>query len=98
MAAISHHLFYASLANKEAKDQLLYFRYGAAISYLTKAALASSVVVAYKQQIWETLQRKALSVAAIDSLFSAAEDVTALTTFELYKKAKLATALIVFVW
>jgi hypothetical protein len=96
--AIFHHSFYKSLAGKEVVDQLQMLRYGGALAYMTKANLVASIIVAFRQQIWATVQRKALSVSAIDGLFAATEDFTAIFKGELFFKAKIAMFLVSLVW
>ena len=96
--AFAHHFFYASLAGREAKDQLKMLRYGAALAYLTKACLIACVILAYRQQIWATFRRKLLTVTTIDSLFAATEDVSALFNLEVFLKAKVGMFMVAIVW
>ncbi|CAI4220116.1 unnamed protein product [Parascedosporium putredinis] len=49
-------------------------------------------------RVWMTVRRKVLTVAAVDGLFAATEDLTALFNFELFKEAKLAMVLVIYVW
>ncbi|RYP89845.1 hypothetical protein DL770_004056 [Monosporascus sp. CRB-9-2] len=81
-----------------ADDQLTMLRYGTALAFMTKACLVSAVIVAYRQRIWMTVRSKMLSVAALDSLFAATEDLSALWNLEIYKRAKVAIALAFLVW
>ena len=97
-SAFSHHAFYSSLSGAEAQHQLLMLRYGAVLAYLTKTCLVSSVIWAFRQQIWDTFRRKLLSIAAIDSLFAAMEDLTAIINLEVFRNAKIAVFLAVVVW
>lgn len=96
--AVGHHIFYLSLDGKEATNQMRLLRYGAALSFLSKASLAAATVTAYRQRVWMTVRRKVLTVAAVDGLFAATEDLTALLNFELFKEAKLAMILVIYVW
>ncbi|KAI1644588.1 uncharacterized protein F4817DRAFT_346189 [Daldinia loculata] len=96
--AIGHHVFYTSLNGKPAVDQLAMLRYGTVLSFSAKAGLVAAVVIAFKQRIWTTVRSKFLSVAALDSLFAAAEDASALLNIEIYKQAKIAMLLAAFVW
>lgn len=96
--AIGHHLFYKSLHGKPAVNQLAMLRYGTVISFAAKAGLVTAVVMAFRQRLWATVRSKFLSVAALDSLFAATEDVTAMLNFEIYKRAKIAVLLAMFVW
>ncbi|KAH8150102.1 uncharacterized protein LAJ45_05788 [Morchella importuna] len=98
LGALAHHLFYQSLDGKEAKDQLMMMRIGTALAFFTKAMLVGSVVVAYRQRIWDTMRRKPLTLRGIDSLFAVVEDPTHFFSPEIYKKAKLATAMAVITW
>ncbi|OTB09399.1 hypothetical protein M426DRAFT_50796 [Hypoxylon sp. CI-4A] len=98
LCAIGHHIFYKTLDGRQAEDQLSMLRYGAILSIASKAGLVAAVVVAYRQRIWTTVRSRFLSVAALDSLFAATEDVTALLNFEVYTRAKVAMLLAAFVW
>ncbi|KAI1263163.1 hypothetical protein F5Y18DRAFT_131669 [Xylariaceae sp. FL1019] len=98
LGAVGHHLYYDSLNGKPADDQLLRLRYGVVLAFIAKAGLVTAVVVAFKQRIWYTMRNRVLSVEALDSLFAATEDFTALFNVEVYKQAKVAMLLAVFVW
>jgi hypothetical protein len=96
--AIGHHVFYAGLNGRDADNQLRVLRYGATLSFLCKASLAASVILAFRQRVWMTVRRKVLSLGAVDSLFAAAEDLTAIFNLEAIKQAKIAMLLAVYVW
>ncbi|KAI1333632.1 hypothetical protein F5Y15DRAFT_338359 [Xylariaceae sp. FL0016] len=96
--AVGHHVFYSTLNGRPAHDQLSMLRYGAVLAFATKAALVASVLVAFKQRLWNTVRSKLLSLHALDSLFAATEDLSAMFNAEVYKRAKVAMLLAVFVW
>jgi hypothetical protein len=96
--AISHHVFYSRLAGTPAEDQLKMMRFGTLLAYLSKSSLVSAVIFAYRQQIWATVKRKNMRLRGIDNLFAAVDDLTALASWELMKKARVALALAVLVW
>ncbi|KAI2470162.1 hypothetical protein F4781DRAFT_441945 [Annulohypoxylon bovei var. microspora] len=96
--AIGHHIFYKTLNGKPADSQITMLRYGTFLSFAAKAGLAAAVVIAFKQRIWITMRSKFLSVAALDSLFAAAEDMSALLNVEVYQRAKVAMILATFIW
>ncbi|KAI0133814.1 hypothetical protein BJ170DRAFT_705403 [Xylariales sp. AK1849] len=96
--ALGHHLFYAALHGRPADNQLAMLRYGTILAFAAKAGLVASVVTAYRQRIWTTVRNKLLSVAALDSLFAATDDLSALWNAEIYQKAKLAMGLALVVW
>jgi hypothetical protein len=98
IGAISHHIFYNSLHGQEAKDQLQKVRYGTALAFFTKATLVGSVILGYRQRIWYTLRRKAMTLGAIDSLFGATEDPTLFSNWEMIKNAKLSTLMAAASW
>ncbi|KAK7943959.1 uncharacterized protein PG986_013072 [Apiospora aurea] len=95
LCAVGHHLFYNSLDGKPAVDQLTMLRYGTALAFAAKAGFLACIITAFRQRIWATVRNKILSVAAIDSLFAATEDVVALFNLEVYKKARIAMLLAV---
>ncbi|KAI1074237.1 hypothetical protein F5B20DRAFT_574232 [Whalleya microplaca] len=98
LCAVGHHIFYSVLDGRPAEQQIAMLRYGTILAFTAKAGLVAAVVVAFKQQVWTTVRNKFLTLAAIDSLFAATEDLTSLFTFELYKRATVATLLAVFIW
>lgn len=91
-------MFYASLDGRIADNQLAMLRYGTVLSFAAKAGFVAAVITAYRQRIWVTVRNKLLSVGALDSLFAATDDVSALWNMEIYKKAKLAMGLASLVW
>jgi hypothetical protein len=97
-AALSHHLFYASLDNQIAVDQLKMLRYGTAVAFAAKAFFVAAVVTAFRQRLWITVRKKLLSVGSVDALFTATDDITALFNIETYQKAKLAMLLALIIW
>ncbi|KAK8018330.1 hypothetical protein PG991_007520 [Apiospora marii] len=98
LCAVGHHLFYKSLNGKPATDQLTMLRYGTVLAFAAKAGFVACIVTAFRQRIWATVRNKILSVAAIDSLFAATEDVVSLFNIEVYKKARIAMLLAVVAW
>ncbi|KAF6832308.1 hypothetical protein CPLU01_06272 [Colletotrichum plurivorum] len=96
--ALGHHFFYLSLDNTEANNQIKKLRYGTALAFLSKASLASAVILAFRQRVWMTVRRKVLTLAAVDSLFAAAEDMSAIFNFEVFKQARVAMILALYVW
>jgi hypothetical protein len=75
VGAIDHNTFYTSVNGSEATDQLRMLRYGAALVYLTKSLFATSIMLAFRRQIWETFHRNLLAITAIDDLFAASIDI-----------------------
>lgn len=96
--AIGHHVYYSRLDGKPAADQLQMLRYGMALSFAAKAGLSAAVLVAFHQRIWMTVRTRLLSVAAVDALFSANEDLAAFLSGEMIRNAKVAAGLAVFIW
>lgn len=96
--ATGHHLFYYSLNGKEARDQLRMLRYGTALAFLAKACFAATVIFAFRQRAWMTVRHKILTLEAVDSLFAAADDLTALLNWEMWKNAKTAICLAIYIW
>ncbi|KAF1993136.1 hypothetical protein P154DRAFT_450986 [Amniculicola lignicola CBS 123094] len=97
-SGIGHHFFYAHLDGKVAKDQLTMIRYGTAMAYLMKSCLVGSVLLCYRQRIWHTFRTRALTIRAIDGLFTATEDLNQFRKWEMIKNAKLATFMAVCTW
>lgn len=98
MASIGHHFFYTSLDGKPAKDQVKMVRYGTALAFFVKSTLVGSVILAYRQRIWHTFRKRAMTINAIDGLFSATEDPTQFWNWEMIKNGKLATFMAACSW
>jgi hypothetical protein len=98
LGAIGHHIFYHALAGREASDQLQMLRYGTVLAYFTKACLAGSIIIAFRQRLWLTMRRKTLYVSTIDGLFEAVEDLSELFNLEIWTRAKVAGLMALFVW
>lgn len=96
--AVGHHVFYSRLRGKPAEDQLKMMRFGTLMAYVAKSSLVSAVIFAYRQQIWATVRRKNLKLRTIDNLFAAADDLRAMASWELLKKARVALSLALVVW
>jgi hypothetical protein len=73
-------------------------RYGTALAFFTKSTLVGSVVLSYRQRIWQTFRSKAMTIKAIDSLFTATEDPTKFASLEMLKNAKVATFMALACW
>ncbi|KAF2188127.1 hypothetical protein K469DRAFT_660660 [Zopfia rhizophila CBS 207.26] len=98
MGAIGHHLFYRHLDGKPAEDQLKMIRYGTALAFFTKSTFVGTVILCYRQRIWHTFRKKAMTISAIDGLFSVTEDPSQFKNWEMIKNAKLATVMAVCSW
>lgn len=98
MGALAHHAFYKSLHGHEAKNQLQMVRYGTALAYFTKATLVGTVVLSYRQRIWQTFRSRVLTLGAIDALFAATDDPTYFKNWEMIRNAKLATIMALASW
>jgi len=96
--AIGHHIFYNALDGQVADSQIQMLRYGTVLAFAAKAGLGAAVVSAYRQRVWTTVKTRLMTVGAIDSLFAAAEDLTALLNWGFFKGAKTAAALACFGW
>ncbi|KAG6355692.1 hypothetical protein INS49_003656 [Diaporthe citri] len=98
LCAVGHHIFYASLDGEPAESQTEMLRYGTFLAYAAKAGFSAAAISAFKQRIWVTVRSRFMSISALDSMFAAAEDVTALLNWEFIKDAKAAFALVFFAW
>lgn len=98
--AIGHDRFYArhNGHKTEFEEQLVVWRYGTVLAYASKASFIACMVTAFRQCVWATAHDKVLSLAALDSLFAATDDVRALMNLEIYWKASFAMALAIIFW
>ncbi|ETS74393.1 hypothetical protein PFICI_14259 [Pestalotiopsis fici W106-1] len=98
LAAVGHHIFYKALDDRLADNQVAMLRYGTILAFVAKAGFVAATVTAFRQRLWVTVRNKILSVGALDSLFAATSDITALWNREIYHKAKIAMLLAGLVW
>ena len=98
LGAIGHHIFYHTLAGREASNQLQMLRYGTVLAYFTKACLVGSIIIAYRQRLWLTMRSKTLYVSTIDGLFEVVEDLSALLNSEVWTRVKVAGLMALFIW
>jgi hypothetical protein len=97
-AAMGHHLFYAKLDGQPADDQLKQIRYGTALAFFVKSTLVGTVILCYRQRIWHTFRRKAMTVSAIDGLFAATEDLSQFRNWEMIRNGKFAAFMAASSW
>jgi hypothetical protein len=98
IAAVGHHLFYKKLDGEPAENQLLMIRYGTALAFFVKSTLVGTVILCYRQRIWYTFRKKAMTISAIDGLFAATEDPTSFINLEMIRNGKLATFMALCSW
>lgn len=96
--AIGHHVYYHTLNGQPADDQVRMLRYGTILAFAAKASLGAAVISAFQQRIWTTVRSRFMSIAALDSMFAATENVIAFVNLEFLMGAKVAAALALFVW
>lgn len=98
LGAVGHHIFYSRLHGQPAVHQLTMIRIGTALAFFTKAMLVGSVLVSYRQRIWHTFRRKAMTIGAIDGLFAATENPLNFRRGEMLRNAKLASLMALCTW
>ena len=99
--ATGHHLYYSSLNGTEVHDdesQQWAIRFGTAFAFLVEVPLAAAVSIAQTQRAWTTLERKAVAMGAIDSMFAATRDLGSFMSREMLSRAKLASLLAFISW
>lgn len=89
LGPVGHHVFYTKLHGQAATDELKMIRYGTALAFFVKATLVGCVILCYRQRIWYTFRRKALTSRAIDGMFGATEDLSHFFKWEMLKAGKL---------
>lgn len=98
VGAGAHHAFYTSLNGRPATNQLWMVRYGTALAFFVKATLVGSVILSYRQRIWQTFRKRAMTMSAIDGLFAATEDPSMFVKWEMIRNAKLAVVMAMGAW
>lgn len=98
IAAVGHHVFYLKLDGEPAENQLKMMRYGTALAFFVRSTLVGTVVLCYRQRIWHTFRKKAMTLRAIDGLFAATEDPSRFWNWEMMSNGKLATFMAACSW
>ncbi|KAK0760877.1 LOW QUALITY PROTEIN: hypothetical protein N5P37_005816 [Trichoderma harzianum] len=110
-AAVAHHLYYDNIDGSEVvivqdewtleavrNSQEWKLRFGAGLAFLAKAMFAASAIVAYEQQAWLTARTKAVTVAGLDAMFSAAQSPLSFFSPDFLRKAKAGAIMALLVW
>lgn len=110
-AAVAHHLYYDSIDGSEVvivqdewtleavrNSQEWKLRFGAGLAFLAKAMFAASASVAYEQRAWLTARNKAVTVAGLDAMFSAAQSPLSFFSPDFLRKAKAGAIMALLVW
>lgn len=102
LAAVAHHLFYSYLSNREIQgvsiSQAWVIRFGNAIAFFFKMALATAVGAAYTQGFWFFVRRKNIKIVTLDVMFGLLSNPTSFLSFDLPRKMTLLFALGVVAW
>jgi len=99
--AFGQHRLYTFLHHKIEDNEdkkVRWVLYGRALAYFSKVAFAACVILVYRQRIWTTFRKRALSVLSIDQLFLATEDPSLFLNWEAISKAPLVTAMAMVIW
>ncbi|KAH0526265.1 hypothetical protein TsFJ059_009611 [Trichoderma semiorbis] len=110
-AAVAHHLYYDSVDGTEVvivqeewtleavrNSQEWKLRFGAGLAFLAKAMFAASAIVAYEQRAWLTARNKAVTVAGLDAMFSAAQSPLSFFSVDFLRRAKAGAIMALLVW
>ncbi|KAK4085596.1 uncharacterized protein Triagg1_586 [Trichoderma aggressivum f. europaeum] len=110
-AAVAHHLYYDSIDGSEVvivqdewtlqavrNSQEWKLRFGAGLAFLAKAMFAASAIVAYEQRAWLTARNKAITVAGLDAMFSAAQSPLSFFSWDFLRKAKAGAIMALLAW
>ncbi|PNP54676.1 hypothetical protein THARTR1_04881 [Trichoderma harzianum] len=110
-AAVAHHLYYDSIDGSEVtivrdewtleavrSSQELKLRFGAGLAFVAKAMFAASAIVAYEQRAWLTARNKAVTVAGLDAMFSAAQSPLSFFSPDFLRKAKAGAIMALLIW
>ncbi len=101
LLAVGHHLYYSRMdrtpAGSENKQQWAH-TFGNIFAIAVGTLFATANRMAYKQYFWLVVRRRALTIAALDSLFSLTSDVTGFFVVELWKQSTLAVTIALICW
>lgn len=98
---IGQHLLYSSLHHRiedSEEKKVKWVLYGRALAYFSKVAFCMTCILVYRQRLWTTFRKKALTVLSIDQLFLATEDPSLFANWEAISLAPLATVIALMIW
>ncbi|KAH9203863.1 hypothetical protein DL95DRAFT_320599 [Leptodontidium sp. 2 PMI_412] len=101
LMCIGHHLYYTSLVGQvvgNVDDQQTALRYGTTFAYLAQVCLVTPVGFAYTQWLWKGLERKIVTVNALDAAFGARTSILSLLDAEILWKTRAGLILAFIVW
>ncbi len=96
-----HHGYYLVLGGtlvQSPSQQAWALRIGTGLAFLVKVGFSTAVGIAGVQEMWATLRRKSMSIAAIDGMFAIMASPTAALNIDLLAHAKLLLMLAVASW
>ncbi|KAL0575632.1 hypothetical protein V5O48_006357 [Marasmius crinis-equi] len=99
--AASHHAYFSSLHLHPAEDTNTQRRasLGAtAFIFLVKMFFTLSIVKAFDQRVWVSVQQRFMKLKGLDALFSAPHNPFAFLSFDMMSNAKVATLMVAVVW
>jgi hypothetical protein len=99
--AFGQHLLYKSLHHKiedDEEEKVKWVLYGRALAYFSKVAFGMTCILVFRQRIWTTFRKEALTVLSIDQLFLATEDPSLFFNWEAISLAPLATTMALIIW
>lgn len=101
LLTLAQHFWYKFLHHRPTYDEGEKFRwvlYGRALAYLSKVAFGGCCILVFRQRIWRTFRKQALSVLSIDQLFGATDDPSLFINWETISNAPLAVAIAIVFW
>jgi len=109
--AVGHHFYYRSLEGQEVvsvqtkwtldavpNSQGWKIRCGLIFTFAVKVMYTASAVITYKEFVWVTTKKKAMSFASLHAMFPATSDIFSFFSLEYVSKAKRAIILAIITW
>ncbi|KAI5468149.1 hypothetical protein BGZ63DRAFT_460017 [Mariannaea sp. PMI_226] len=97
-SAFGHHVLYLVFDGRTPTKQDWVLRAGTALATICKLFLAASVAISFSQTTWNIVRTNLLTVASLDTLFSATRIPWSLFDIELLSKAKVSLLLASVIW
>ncbi|KAF6826855.1 hypothetical protein CPLU01_09427 [Colletotrichum plurivorum] len=73
-------------------------RYGTALAFAAKACLVTSVLSAFREQLWATVRSRFLGLGTLDDIFAAPQTPFSLLNWEFLSNAKVVAILALYSW
>ncbi|RPA76334.1 hypothetical protein BJ508DRAFT_379502 [Ascobolus immersus RN42] len=98
-AAIGHHVYNTVLDEQDVGDGQMWSKWiGNGLAYFAKTMFVATVGVAWRQQIWNVVRKRFISIEGVDTLFNLLGQPVGFFKMEVWKNGLFAVLVAIFAW